>query len=147
MTGAEIVAEARTWLGTRYQHQARLKGVGVDCDGLIIGVARELGIVTPDFDVQGYARQPDGQTLLAYCRQFMTEIPVSDLQPGDVPVLCHPRSRGRTAGHMGIAGDYLHGGLSLIHSSGHGNQGVVEHRLDEGTRARIVAAFRMPGVA
>lgn len=146
MTGAEIVAEARTWLGTPYRHQARLKGVGVDCDGLIIGVARDLGIVAPEFDVQGYARQPDGQTLLAYCREFMTEIPVASMQPGDVPVLCHPRTRGRVAGHMGILGDYLYGGLSLIHSEGNSHRKVVEHRLDGETRSRIVAAFRMPGV-
>lgn len=147
MTGAEVVAEARTWLGTPYQHQQRLRGVAVDCDGLIIGTARALGIVAPEFDVQGYARQPDGQTLLAYCRQFMTEIAVSEMRPGDVAVMCHPRSNGRTAGHMGIVADYLHGGMSLIHAMGNGPAKVVEHRLDATTLARVVAAFRMPGVA
>ena len=36
----DIVTEARTWVRTPYHHQARLKGVGVDCAGLVIGVAR-----------------------------------------------------------------------------------------------------------
>jgi cell wall-associated NlpC family hydrolase len=33
-----IVAEARTWIGTPYRHQASLKGVGCDCLGLVRGV-------------------------------------------------------------------------------------------------------------
>jgi cell wall-associated NlpC family hydrolase len=61
-----IVTAARSWLGTPYRHQHRERGVGVDCAGLVIGVARQLGIVPADFDVNGYSRQPDG-SLLAHC--------------------------------------------------------------------------------
>ncbi len=35
-----IVAEATSWLGTPYRHQASLKGVGCDCLGLLRGVWR-----------------------------------------------------------------------------------------------------------
>ncbi|MBN9249774.1 MAG: hypothetical protein J0I86_04210, partial [Mesorhizobium sp.] len=38
----EIVAEALSWLGTPYRHQASSKGVGCDCLGLIRGVWRSL---------------------------------------------------------------------------------------------------------
>src|SRR5690606_6011340 len=38
----EIVAEALSWLGTPYRHQAYSKGVGCDCLGLIRGVWRSL---------------------------------------------------------------------------------------------------------
>jgi uncharacterized protein YijF (DUF1287 family) len=49
--------------------------------------------------------------------------------------------------HLGIVGDYVHGGLSLIHAyNGAGVNRVVEHRLDDTWRARIVAAWRYPGV-
>lgn len=41
-TRSAIVTEARTWIGTPYQHQASLKGVGCDCLGLVRGVWREL---------------------------------------------------------------------------------------------------------
>jgi NlpC/P60 family putative phage cell wall peptidase len=38
-----LVAEAaRGWLGTPYQHQASLRGVGADCLGLLRGVWREV---------------------------------------------------------------------------------------------------------
>ena len=57
----QIIATARTWLGTNFHHQGRIKNVGVDCIGLIIGVAAELGVVLPDR--QNYARQPDESEL------------------------------------------------------------------------------------
>src|ERR1700754_5341655 len=40
LTPTAIVAEARGWIGTRYCHQASLKGVGCDCLGLVRGVWR-----------------------------------------------------------------------------------------------------------
>ncbi len=38
MTRDDIIAEARSWIGTPYRHQASLKGVGCDCLGLVRGV-------------------------------------------------------------------------------------------------------------
>jgi len=38
-----VVAAARAWIGTPYQHQASLRGVGCDCIGLVRGVWRDLG--------------------------------------------------------------------------------------------------------
>jgi NlpC/P60 family putative phage cell wall peptidase len=38
----QVIAFARSWLGTPYQHQASLKGVGCDCLGLLRGIWREL---------------------------------------------------------------------------------------------------------
>lgn len=140
---ALITATARSWLGTKYVHQQRMKGVAVDCAGLVIGVARELEIVAPDFDVTGYLRVPDGQSLLGYCDQFMARIALSEALPGDVVVVCFPRSRSRHAAHMGIFGDYPHGGLSFIHANG---EKVVEHRFDDDTRSRTLQVYRMPGV-
>ena len=42
VTRADIVAEARAWIGTPYRHQASLKGVGCDCLGLVRGVWRAV---------------------------------------------------------------------------------------------------------
>ena len=42
LTRADIIVEARAWIGTPYRHQASLKGVGCDCLGLVRGVWREL---------------------------------------------------------------------------------------------------------
>lgn len=38
----QVVAEAMSWRGTPYQHQASLKLVGCDCLGLLRGVWREV---------------------------------------------------------------------------------------------------------
>jgi NlpC/P60 family putative phage cell wall peptidase len=151
MTAArhDVVAEARTWLGTPFHHQARVRGVGVDCAGLVIGVSRALDLVPATFDVTGYARQPDGRSLLALCDQHMRRVDQADMGPGDVLVLRWDHD----PQHMGIVGDYLHGGLSLIHAlgvPGDKRSRVVEHRLDLTVMiggGRFVAAFRLPGVA
>lgn len=39
---AEVLEAARGWVGTPYQHQASLKGIGADCLGLLRGVWREV---------------------------------------------------------------------------------------------------------
>src|SRR4051812_15046922 len=106
VTRADVVAEARSWISVRYVHQHRSKVVGVDCAGLVICVARNLGLVSPDFDVNGYERSPDGQSLLATCDAFMDRIPLASLQPGDVIVYRF----GHAPQHLGIVGDYLHAG-------------------------------------
>lgn len=61
----DIVLAARSWVGTPYHHGAQLKGVGVDCVGVILGVGAELGYFTPERLVEfrqkygGYARTPN----------------------------------------------------------------------------------------
>ena len=44
-----IILEARTWIGTRFRHQGRIKkseqdNGGCDCLGLVLGIARNLGV-------------------------------------------------------------------------------------------------------
>lgn len=43
-----VIAEAASWEGTPYRHQAALKHVGCDCYGLIRGVYGELTGFKPD---------------------------------------------------------------------------------------------------
>jgi cell wall-associated NlpC family hydrolase len=144
MTGADVVATARTHLGARWMHQARLPRVAMDCDGLVILVARELGLVAPDFDVQGYSRYPNG-SMEGLCDTYMQRLPpvqpqalelgaVLLLQPFDQPQ------------HMGIVGDYRHGGPSLIHACAIRGK-VIESRFMVARNMRLVAAYRLPGVA
>lgn len=138
-----IVSTARSYLRTPYHHQARVKGVGIDCAGLPICVARDLGLVPRRFDITGYARTPDGKSLIAYCEQWMKRIHTPEL--GAV-IVTH--FKGSTAPqHLGIVADYIHGGFSVIHAMGtaDGKGRVVEQRLDEETMMRMVGLFRMPG--
>lgn len=149
-TRAEVCDEARRWLGTPWVHQGHMKGVGVDCGGLIGGVAVALGIVPADFwqrhfsPFGGYSRMPHGDSLLRVLRAFMFHTDPADAVFGDVVVM---RFR-RDPQHVGFLVPYQAGGLALVHALNGGSvREVVAHRLDQRWRDRIVAAFAMPGVA
>jgi NlpC/P60 family putative phage cell wall peptidase len=144
MIRQQIVTEARSWIGTPFRHQARLKGVGVDCAGLLIGVARALELVPDWFDVTGYARLSDGQSLIDTSETHMTRIDRETMQPGDVIVI----RWGKWPQHFAILGDYCYGGLSMIHAycTPDGKGKVMEHRLAPHLLDRLVAVYAMPGV-
>lgn len=131
-----MVAEARKWLGTPYQHQGRLRGVAVDCVGLVIGVARGLGLADGWRD-QPYRKFPDE----AYVRAVLDahlEPSGATPAPGDVALL---RWR-RTANHIAIAGN----ADTIIHAYYLPSK-VVEHRIDEDWCERIVALYRFRGLS
>ncbi len=134
-TADDVVKTARTWLGTPYHHQGRLKGAGVDCVGLLVGVAHELGL--SDFDVQGYTMRPNGDSLRLVCDEQMTPLQREQLVPGDVVLFTFDAS----PGHMGI----LTGPNQLIHAY-LPRRRVVEHGLDAFWWSRAVGFYRFPGV-
>jgi NlpC/P60 family putative phage cell wall peptidase len=146
-TRADVIAEARRWMGTPFQHQGRTRGLGCDCRGLVGGVAVALGLVPPtwwaDFDQRfgGYPTQPPPGMMARACDAFM--VPTDDPQPGDVVIIAFASD----PQHMGILADYAHGGLSLIHAIAYGSAGVREHRLSPTWRALVTRAYILPGVA
>ena len=89
-TASPIVDQARTWLGTPFHHQARLKGKGCDCLGLVVGVADELelvnayGIHLSWYDEIDYPKAPDGAYLLAKLQALLIEVPKDQARPGDL---------------------------------------------------------------
>lgn len=136
MTADQIVTLARSWLDVPFLHQGRSRQ-GVDCAGLVICVARDLGVLPPDGDVTGYTRQPDGSMQRA-CEHYMTR---SQPAVGNVFIM---RFEGEPQ-HMGFFTPYRHGGLAVIHAvASHGK--VVEHRLDNIWSKRIVRSYTFPGM-
>lgn len=89
---AAVVAEARSWIGTPYHHEARVKGRqgGVDCAQLLIGVfsAPGVGLIEP-MSVPHYPPDwhlhRDAERYLGTVLQHAYEIPGPPL-PGDVVV-------------------------------------------------------------
>lgn len=148
---SKVVAEARSWIGTAYLHQAELKGVGVDCGGLIRGVSVALGLIPENYkqmmpaEIHGYGRRPDGDLGRDLCDLYWNRIEPDSVQPADL-VLCSYGKVGMPH-HVGIIADYQGGGLSIIHALGpRGPKRVVEHRFDSVWRSRVIAAYSMPGV-
>lgn len=143
VTGQEIVAEARRWLGTPWRHQARLHGVGVDCGGLVVCVAQSLGLPVQDHP-PGYARLPDGVSLRACVERQCSHI--AELEPGAVLLMrwaTQPQ-------HLAIV-SALPEGFGMIHAWA-GIRRVVEHGLTAEWQERIVRdatgplIYRLPGV-
>ena len=140
VTPAEIVAIARETLGTPYQHQQRVAGQAMDCAGVPVFVALRLGMSFDD--LTSYGRLPVPTEMRSFLDASLLRVSKADMQIGDVVWIrfeAEPQ-------HLGIIGDYPHGGFSLIHAyNGAGINKVVEHRLDAQWLARIAAVWRYPG--
>ena len=118
-----IMEEARRWLGTPFRHRGRLKGEGVDCLGLAIGVARALGL--PVEDCLAYPRRPDAGQLRAGLAAQLQEVAVESVRPGDLLRLA---VNGK-ATHLAILSQLPDGRPGLIHAYAPCRQ-VVEHGWD-----------------
>lgn len=137
-TRQQIVDCARTYLGTPYHHQGRLKGVGCDCIGLAIAVAAELGMTTTQYSTE-YGRDPDG-TLESTLEQDCTR--VDTYQVGDLLLIRNLKGPPR---HCGLVGLDDQGNFTLIHAWDKRAE-VVEHGLTDWWEQRIVCAYQLPGV-
>lgn len=79
MRRAEVLDEARRWIGTPYRHQASRLGVGCDCLGLLRGIWRSLYGREPEA-MPAYARDwaeaRVDEPLLEAARRHMVEVAV-----------------------------------------------------------------------
>ncbi|MCE2926467.1 MAG: hypothetical protein LW823_02305 [Rickettsiales bacterium] len=148
MNPSHIVHTARGWLGTRFHHQGRLKKTathkgGVDCLGLIVGVAKELdlrsldGRELADYDEQNYSHYPDADHLFSRLTELLRPIKKEETQPADIILLnidSHPQ-------HLAIVSDF-EAGKGIIHAFAPARS-VVEHALDSYWEQKIVNCFRL----
>lgn len=137
-----IVQAARGWLGTRFHHQGRLKKSdthkgGVDCLGLLIGVAAELNLPFSKYDETSYSHYPDTQKLRNNLASLLQEIPTANIEEGDILLL----NIDGNPQHLAIVGE-ISGIPSIIHAYAPA-RAVVEHVFDDWWRERVVAAFRV----
>jgi len=148
-----IVEEARSFRGTRWQHQGRLKGFGIDCAGFIVNIAinARTGISLNDSEVQSvadelqipnnYRRRSNGEELLRLLKEHMINVPKEEMVPGDVLALCdealHDRDIPR---HLVIVTEINPYTVRIIHASEHG---VVEHRMDSHWQQRVISCWRI----
>ena len=119
-----VVAEVLSWANppTPYHHQARIKGAGVDCAQLLIGVFSACGLV-PEIETGNYSvdwhmhrnEEMFSGWLARYAKQ--DEGP---LQPGDIALWRF----GRTFSHGSIFT-----GAEFVHA--YVGRGVIATRADE----------------
>lgn len=128
-----ILMAARECLGTPFRHQGRVPGVGLDCAGVAVHVARRLGLAVQD--VSGYGPTPaHGQLEAALDRQpALRRVEPVDRRPGDLLVLHF----GGDPQHLAVLTD----GETIIHA--YESVGICcEHRLSRAWASRIVRVYR-----
>ena len=141
ITRTDIIAEARSWIGTPYRHQASLKGVGCDCLGLVRGVWRALHGEEPE-RMPAYSRDwaeaSLRETLAEAGARHLVTIERDEMQAGDV--LLFRWRAGLVAKHAAI----LTADASMIHA--HDGAAVAEVAFAPWWRRRLAYVFRFPGV-
>ena len=137
MTANDILDAARQCLGTKFRHQGRLVAFGLDCAGVAIHVARQIG--AGHLDVSGYGRTPaNGQLEQSLDSQPCLErVFLEDRRPGDL-LLMRFASEPQ---HIAICA-----GETIIHA--YEAAGLCcEHRLSSLWAARIVRVYRFRGIS
>lgn len=137
---ADIIAEARRWVGTPYHEQASVRGAGCDCKGLVVGVARACGLPEAEgfhASLADYSPKVDVRLLRRGLESELRRVSVP--RPGDVLLL---RVGGRPQ-HLGMLVD----GDRLIHCWGAGLRQVVSAAWTPGRAAReLDSAWGFPSV-
>jgi len=137
----DIVAVARTWIGTPYHHQGALRGVGCDCLGLVRGVYQQITGKSPETPppyTPDWAEAAGEETLIAAASRHLIKLSVDEAGPGDVVLF--RLSPGAMAKHAGI----LLGQGRMVHA--YSGRAVVEVHLGPWWWRRRAASFRFPGV-
>ena len=141
VTRASIVAEARSWIGTPYRHQASLKGVGCDCLGLVRGVWRAVIGDEPERAppyAPDWAESSGEEALARAAARHLQPVTCDAIRPGDV-LLFRWREH-LPAKHAAI----LTMPELMVHA--HDGAAVAEVALAPWWRRRLAYAFRFPGV-
>lgn len=105
-----ICLVARTWLNTPYHHNARVLGAGVDCAQLLCAVYERAGLIPhiePRYPHDWHLHN-DGERMLAHVLEYAAEIPLSDIEPGDILLF----KFGRAFSHAAI----VTGANQMIHA-------------------------------
>lgn len=147
MLSHEILKEAREWIGTKFHHQARKKGISCDCVGLLIGVCKKLGINTRNgmpidsLDRLDYSPMSHANDLEKTLTDNFYKLSINSIASGDLGLF-------NIAGynqHIGFFADMRYS-TSTLHTIIHADQvkgEVCEHVLDSKWRRRLVSAFRI----
>ncbi|PCJ34727.1 MAG: hypothetical protein COA93_04410 [Alphaproteobacteria bacterium] len=129
----KIISIARSCVGSSFRHQGRDPANGLDCIGLIIYVAKAIGLT--GLDHKDYKRIPEKS---AISRHAITanfgRCSKNELKPGNVLIL----KFGKYLEHAAIISD-----RGIIHACEKYGK-VVEHGLDDVWRSRIISVHAFP---
>jgi cell wall-associated NlpC family hydrolase len=140
MTDETLVKQARSWVGTPFKYQGRLKQVGCDCLGLIVGIARELNLKARtgnplhEYDIRDYSSDPNTRVLQENLASLLWTSPCPVV--GALVLM----SFAGNPQHLGILCEHEICGFGLIHADITKHQ-VIEHGLTSEYAASIQAIY------
>ena len=101
-----VVAEALSWLGTKFHHRARVKSVGVDCIHFMLEVYERTGVfphIDPGPYAHDYMLHQGEEVYRNTMEKYATRRPDGELpEPGDLALF----KFGRCLSHGGIITQY-----------------------------------------
>lgn len=120
-----VVTEALSWIGTPYRHNAMVKGSGVDCAMILIGVFKNCGLIDeidlPHYSPQWHLHRSEEKYLNTISKYLK---PTDKPKRGDVALF----KFGRTVSHSAIVIDYP----TVVHA--YNRVGVI---LDDATNGKL----------
>jgi len=129
----KIFSIARACVGSPFRHQGRNPAHGLDCIGLIIYVAKTIGL--EDFGHKEYKKIPEKHALSRHAKAAgFAHCPKSEIKSGNILIL----KFGKYLEHAAIISD-----RGIIHACEKYGK-VVEHGLDESWRSRIISVHTFP---
>ncbi len=100
-TRKRIIEEARSWIGTPYHHEARVKGAGVDCGMFILEVYERVRLIphiSPPHYSPDFMLHRNEEWYVSLILDYAKEINSVGILPGDAVVM----KNGRIFSHGGI---------------------------------------------
>jgi cell wall-associated NlpC family hydrolase len=126
----EVLAYAKTLIGTPYKYGSVDPAAGLDCSGFITHVFNHFSIQVPRSSID--------------FTNYGVTVNMADAMPGDLILFTGTDSLSVVVGHMGIVTDVSQPVLRFIHSTSGKAYGVTITELNAHYRKRFVKIIRIP---
>jgi cell wall-associated NlpC family hydrolase len=139
-SGQDIAAAAAGLVGTRWRHQGRLPGIGLDCGGVVVAAGRLAGLECPE-EHPDYDGIPSEDRIRASLERFADRVgdALADARPGDVLQL----AEGGIACHLAVL--VRSSPPEMVHCVAIAPRGVVRVPVDDEQARKIRAVWRYRG--
>lgn len=138
VTSEQIINEAKSWLGTPFKHQAKVKNIGCDCIGFVAGVLENLGQDFSEHYISDYSEVPDGKKLKEKLDSILKPKSINQILAGDIFLM----SFQALPQHVGFISENNDGTPYIIHSYKNAGK-VVEHRLNDFWKSKIIGLYSL----
>ena len=131
---ASFLRAIESMMDTKFRHQGRVPGVGVDCVGVVVCALKDAGGLVND--KVGYSRIPSNGLLMRSIREHCEQINQSEVSLGDIMLFDFGHEPQHVAVVTGVDP------LTLTHAYSSVGK-VVKNGFDDTWKRRLVACFRI----